>query len=109
MESFISMDEATLKHLIKSRIIYEKPVIPFHMEYKDRILELTSKLMSDRMTGDIQEAFDVYVSECIVHLTRKEVVVPEIPYLECDKLMHPKKINICKIYDTRGLRTVKNG
>jgi len=109
MESFMVMDEATLKHLIKARVSYEKPVIPFHMEYKDRILELTTRLMSERMTGDLQEAFDAYVSECIVHFTRKEVVVPEIPFLECDKLMHPKKINIGKMYDTRGLRPVKNG
>ncbi len=65
--------------------------------------------MSERMTGDLQEAFDTYVSECMAFLNRKDVVAPVIPFLECDKLMHPKKINICKMYDTRGLRPIKNG
>ena len=103
------MDDATLKHLINHRVSYIKPTHTFQMEYREKILELTTRLMSERMTGDLQDAFDNYISECMNHLNRKEVVVPEIPYLECDKLMHPKKINICKIYDTRGLRAVKNG
>lgn len=103
------MDEATLKYLISKRVSYEKPKQTFDPAYKDRILELTTRLMSERMTGDLQEAFDAYVSECMAFLNRKDVVVPAIPYLECDKLMHPKKINIGKMYDTRGLRPVKNG
>ena len=103
------MDDATLKYLINKRVSYEKPKHTFDISYKDSVLELTTRLMSERMTGDIQDAFDLYISECIAFLSRKEVVPIDVPSLECDKLMHPKKINICKIYDTRGLRAVKNG
>ena len=86
------MDEATMIHLVKRRIEYIPNKQPFDKSYKEKIIELTKKLMETKLEGAIQDAFENYVSECITHLNRlekKEVIVP--PVLECDKIMYPPK------------------
>ena len=90
------MDDATMKHLINRRIQYSKPKESFSKEYSAQILELTQQLMEHKQSGDLQEAFDQYVSECIHYLQHlKTPEQPTLPVLECDKIMFPpKKINV---------------
>jgi hypothetical protein len=86
------MDDATMIHLVNRRIDY-KPIKPsFDKAYKEKIIELTTRLMETKLDGTLQDAFDTYVSECMSHFKRleqKEVVIP--PVLECDKIMYPPK------------------
>jgi hypothetical protein len=94
----IYMDDATYTHLIKKRIHYEKPkreVEPF----KSQIVDLTSKLLENKMSGSLQVTFDAYVAECIHHLSQttekeKEEIILQSP-LPVDTLMYkPKKVNV---------------
>jgi hypothetical protein len=89
------MDDATL-HLINRRINYSKPKQSFSKEYSQQILDLTKQLMEHKQSGDLQEAFDQYVSECIHYLKHLEQpTLPTLSVLECDKIMFPpKKINV---------------
>jgi hypothetical protein len=89
------MDDATLTHLVPKRIQYAKPR-QFDVTYKDKIIELTSLLMTTKMSGGLQEAFENYVSECISHFQQQDVVPPVLVTLECDKIMYPKKICVLK-------------
>ncbi len=87
-----------MKHLVNRRISYTKPKQQFDIKYKQTILDLTHKLMENKLSGSIQEAFDVYASECISYSQQQEIGnVLSSPVLECDKLMFPpKKITIAK-------------
>jgi hypothetical protein len=89
------MDDATLTHLVHKRIHYSKPK-QFDLLYKDKILEMTTLLMTTKMSGSLQDAFENYISECIYHFQQKEVVVPVLVKLECDNIMYPKKICVFK-------------
>jgi hypothetical protein len=91
------MDDATMNHLIKRRISYSKPKQELSKEYSKQILELTQQLMDHKQSGDLQDAFDQYVSECIHYLNQlnQPKTTPLLPVLECDKIMYPpKKINV---------------
>ena len=83
--------------MVKRRIQYSKPTQEFSKEYASQILELTQQLIDHRQSGDLQDAFDHYVSECIHHLKQLNQPLPTsiLPVLECDKIMFPpKKINV---------------
>ena len=92
------MDDATMKHLVNRRISYTKPKQKFDSKHKQTILDLTHKLMENKLSGSIQEAFEVYASECISYVQQQEMGnVSTMPVLECDKLMFPpKQITIVK-------------
>lgn len=90
------MDDATFKHLINRRIHHMPEKHIFDMKYKDKIIEITTQMMDQKLTGSIQDAFETYASECIAHFKRMETPPPIVPLpsLECDKIMFPpKKIN----------------
>jgi hypothetical protein len=89
------MDDATLTHLVHKRLSYSKPK-QFDITYKDKILEMTTLLMTTKMSGSLQDAFENYISECIYHFKQKEVTVPVLVMLECDKIMYPKKVCVFK-------------
>ncbi len=90
------MDDATITHLINRRIKYSKPKQVFSKEYSQQILDLTKQLMEHKQSGDLQEAFDQYVSECIHYLQHlNEPILPTLSVLDCDKIMFPpKKVNV---------------
>jgi hypothetical protein len=92
------MDDATMNHLIKRRIPYSKPKQTFSKEYAAQILELTQQLIDHPQSGELQIAFDQYVSECIHHFNQLKQPIQNsslLPALECDKIMFPpKKINV---------------
>lgn len=88
------MDDATMRYLVQRRIEYAKPKELFDPIYRPRILEMTQQLMDQPMTGAVRDAFEVYVSECIVHFKRQDMAPVEIPMLECDKMLYPKKLKL---------------
>lgn len=92
------MDEATMNYLIRGRVDYARPKHVFDAAYKPRILEMTQQLMENpnQWNGAIRDAFDVYVSECISHFKRQEMQPVEIPILECDKTLYPKKLKLAQ-------------
>ena len=90
------MDEATMTYLVGRRIEYSKPKQPFESSYRDRILEMTTQLMDDQWNGAVRDAFEVYVSECISHFKRQDMKAVEIPVLDCDKTLYPKKLTLVK-------------
>lgn len=92
------MDEATMNHLVRGRVDYVKPKQLFDAAYKPRISEITHQLMENpvQWNGAIRDAFDVYVSECISHFKRQEMKPVEIPMLDCDKMLCPKKIKLAQ-------------
>jgi hypothetical protein len=89
------MDDATLNYLVPKRMNYSKPK-QFDIAYKDKIIELTNLLMTTKMSGGLQEAFENYVSECISHFKQQDTVPPVLVTLECDKIMYPQKICVLK-------------
>jgi hypothetical protein len=92
------MDEATMNYLVRGRVDYARPKQAFDPTYKTRIVEMTQQLMENQnqWNGVIRDAFDVYVSECISHFKRQEIQPIEIPILECDKTLYPKKLTLAK-------------
>ena len=88
------MDDATYTHLVKKRITVHTPPTYNIEEYKTKIIELTNSLFEHKMTGSIQAAFDMYIHECISHLTQKDSPPVELPpALPADMLMvKPKKV-----------------
>ena len=88
------MDDATMRYLIQRRIDYTKPKEPFDPIYRSRILEMTQQMMDEPRSGAVRDAFEVYVSECIAHFKRQDMTVVEIPVMECDKMLYPKKLKL---------------
>jgi len=98
------MDDATMKHLVNRRVTYVKPTHQFDIKYKQTILDLTHKLMENKLSGSIKEAFEVYASECISYSQQQEVGNVVHTVLECDKLMFPpKQITIVKQKNIRQM------
>ena len=89
------MDDATMK-LINKRLLYQRPKEPFTQEYEERILETTRQLLKHPRTGALQDAFEMYVSECIHQFKQLDRPKHEdAPVLEHDKLLYPsKKVNV---------------
>lgn len=92
------MDEATMNYLVRGRVDYTRPKQMFDPAYKPRILEMSEQLMENpnQWNGAMRDAFDVYVSECISHFKRQEMQPVEIPILECDKMLYPKKVKLAE-------------
>ena len=90
------MDEATIHYLVRGRVDYARPKQLFDPAYEPRILEMTQQLMQNpnQWNGAIRDAFDVYVSECISQFKRQEMKPVDIPILECDKTLYPKKLKL---------------
>ncbi len=87
------MDDATYTHLIKKRMVTHTPPQYDMKEYKLKIIQLTESLFETKMTGSLQNAFDIYIQECIHHLTQKEIPVNNQPQLPADTMMiKPKKV-----------------
>jgi hypothetical protein len=91
-----NMDDATMTYMVRGRVKYDKPKQEFDQMYKTRILEMTQQLMDNQWSGAVRDAFEVYVSECISHFKRQEFVPVEVPILECDKTLYPKKLKLVK-------------
>jgi len=93
-----AMDEATMNYLVRGRVDYARPKEAFDPTYKTRIVEMTQQLMENQnqWNGAIRDAFDIYVSECISHFKRQEIQPVEIPILECDKTLYPKKLTLAQ-------------
>ena len=85
-----------MNYLVRGRVEYAKPKQTFDPAYKKRILEMTEQLMDQKWNGAIRDAFEVYVSECISHFKRQEMTPVEIPILECDKTLYPKKLKLAQ-------------
>ena len=86
------MDDATMTHLVNRRIAYVRPKEKFDSVYKERVCEMTARLMEIKMTGSLQDAFEVYLSECMVHFRKQDALPPkELSVLACDAIMYPKK------------------
>jgi hypothetical protein len=83
------MDDATMTHLVNRRIAYVRPKEPFDPVYKKRVSELTLRLMQTKTTGPLQDAFEAYVSECIVHFKQQDAIpLKEQSVMECDAIMY---------------------
>ncbi len=87
-----------MNYLVRGRVDYARPKQPFDPVYKTRIVDMTQQLMENetQWNGAIRDAFDVYVSECISHFKRQEMKPVEIPILECDKTLYPKKLKLAQ-------------
>jgi hypothetical protein len=92
----VFMDEATLTYLVHHRMKIVPKQKQFDIKYKDKILELTTLLMTTKMNGALQEAFETYASECISHFQQQNQPSPVLVMLECDTLMYPKKVCMFK-------------
>jgi len=86
------MDDATML-MNQRRVKIPIKKLEYDKAYQKKIIEMTKLLMDTPMEGSLQESFDGYVSECIRHFKRLEIKPVDIPMLEYDKLMIPKKIN----------------
>lgn len=100
---FKNMDDATMRYLVQRRIEYTKPKEAFDQSYRTRILEMTNQLMDQQWTGAVRDAFEAYVSECIAHFKRQDMTTVEIPVLECDKTLYPKKLKLLKQNNIRQM------
>ncbi len=92
-----------MKYLVQGRVDYAKPKQSFDQAYKTRILEMTEQLMDNQWTGTVRDAFEVYVSECISHFKRQEIIPVEVPVLECDKTLYPTKLMLVKQKNIRKM------
>jgi hypothetical protein len=63
------MNDATFRYLIQPSI--KQPGTPYVIDYA-RVLELTKQLTEKRLSGNVQDAFDVYVGECMTYLCQKD-------------------------------------
>lgn len=89
------MDDATYNHLVKHRISCESKKPKFDEKYKDRILELTTKIMNNEISGPLKEAFDSYASDCIAYF-ETPTFIPTEQTLSYDTILQPKKIHFKK-------------
>ena len=88
----VNMDDATIQFLIKKRIEIGDKKIPLDPDYKEKVIKLTKQMMEEPFTGSIKTAFDNYISECMIHLTRIEEPVREDPPQTIhDSLLYPLK------------------
>jgi hypothetical protein len=89
------MDDATRMYLLPKRV---QPLgVPFTVD-KERVLEMTRQLLDSKMTGNLQNAFDAYVTECMMYLIARdydnvERTAPE-QRTNHDKLMLPSAKNL---------------
>lgn len=89
------MDDATYTHLVKHRISYESQKPKFDVKYKERILELTTQIMENKISGPLKDAFDAYASDCIAHF-ETPTFTPTEQKLSYDTILQPKKIHFKK-------------
>jgi hypothetical protein len=89
------MDDATRMYLLPKRV--QPLAVPFTIE-KERVLDMTKQLLDGNMTGNLQKAFDLYVTECMMYLIARdyENVERSAPEQRTrhDRLMLPSRKNL---------------
>lgn len=85
------MDDATRRYLIRPGI--KIPAIPYVIDHA-RVIALTAQLMDHKLEGDIQDAFDAYVTACMTYLYNRDfenVGRPTPPVTPYDTMLLPPK------------------
>jgi hypothetical protein len=89
------MDDATRMYLLPKRM--QPLAVPFTVD-KVRVLDLTKQLLEKQMTGSLQTAFDLYVTECMTHIMARDSVVDDrtasTQHIIQDRILLPSRKNL---------------